>query len=118
MAFDSAVNGEIGQRLRALREEKSLSREKLAEADDISVQFLADIETGRKGMTVQTLRKLVLALHCTADDIVFGRPAAPDGKTSALPPVFQNLTPTQAGMASDIMELVLKLVPPSQTTED
>ena len=63
MAFDSAVNGEIGQRLRALREEKSLSREKLAEAADISVQFLADIETGRKGMTVQTLRKLVLALH-------------------------------------------------------
>lgn len=116
MAFDSAVNREIGQRLRALREEKALSREKLAEAADISVQFLADIETGRKGMTVQTLRKLVLALHCTADDIVFGRTDA-DGKGAALPPVFHNLTPTQAGMAGDILELVLKLVPPDSTTE-
>lgn len=118
MAFDSAVNREIGLHLRALREEKGLSREKLAEAADISVQFLADIETGRKGMTVQTLRKLVLALRCTADDIVFGRPTAPDGKGAALPPMFQDLTPTQAGMASDIMELVLKLVPPGFTTED
>lgn len=118
MAFDSAINGEIGARLRALREDKSLSREKLAEAADISVQFLADIETGRKGMTVQTLRKLVLALHCTADDIVFGRPTSPDGKGAALPPVFRNLTPTQAGMASDIMELVLKLVPGETTAEE
>ena len=117
MAFDSAVNREIGLRLRTLREDRGLSREKLAEAADISVQFLADIETGRKGMTVQTLRKLVLALHCTADDIVFGR-TTPNGGPAPLPPVFQNLTPTQASMAGDILDLVLKLVPGESTTED
>src|SRR5699024_8761183 len=66
MAFDSTVNREIGLRLRGMREQRALTRERLAEYSDISVQFLADIETGRKGMTVQTLRKLALALHCTA----------------------------------------------------
>ena len=63
MASDSQLNREIGLRLRSRREQKSLTRERLAEYADISVQFLADIETGRKGMTVQTLRKLAVALH-------------------------------------------------------
>ena len=85
MAFDSTVNREVGLRLRRLREQKELTRERLAEYADISVQFLADIETGRKGMTVQTLRKLVNALHCSADDIVFG-PAQPADAGAALPP--------------------------------
>ena len=61
VGFDAAVNSAIGRRLRCRREELALTREKLAECAEISVQFLADIETGRKGMTVQTLRKLALA---------------------------------------------------------
>ena len=61
MGFDAAVNSAIGRRLRCRREELALTREKPAECAEISVQFLADIETGRKGMTVQTLRKLALA---------------------------------------------------------
>lgn len=110
MAFDSTVNREVGLRLRRLREQKELTRERLAEYADISVQFLADIETGRKGMTVQTLRKLVNALHCSADDIVFG-PAQPADAGAALPPAFQTLTPAQASLAADILALVLKALP-------
>ena len=56
MGFDAAVNSAVGRRLRCRREELALTRKKLAECAEISVQFLADIETGRKGMTVQTLR--------------------------------------------------------------
>ena len=70
MAFDAETNREIGLRLRGCREQHALTRERLAEYADISVQFLADIETGRKGMTVQTLRKLALALHCSTDELV------------------------------------------------
>lgn len=111
MAFDSTVNREVGLRLRRLREQKELTRERLAEYADISVQFLADIETGRKGMTVQTLRKLALALHCTADDIVFGPPPEAEAGAS-LPPAFQDLTPAQASLAADILALVRKALPP------
>ncbi|MFR3790684.1 MAG: helix-turn-helix domain-containing protein [Blautia massiliensis (ex Durand et al. 2017)] len=111
MAFDSVVNREIGLRLRSLREQNSLTRERLAEYADISVQFLADIETGRKGMTVQTLRKLATALHCSADAIVFGADKDAEEK-GALPPAFLSLTPAQASLANDILALVLKVLPP------
>lgn len=113
MAFDSTVNREVGLRLRRLREQQALTRERLAEYADISVQFLADIETGRKGMTVQTLRKLATALHCSADDIVFGPPAQAEGE-AALPPSFQGLTPAQASLAADILALVRKALPRDQ----
>lgn len=63
---------ETGKRILELRKERKLTREKLAEAADISVQFLADIEKGRKNMTVTTLRKLSAALTVSADYIING----------------------------------------------
>ena len=113
MGFDAAVNSAIGRRLRCRREELALTREKLAECAEISVQFLADIETGRKGMTVQTLRKLALALHCSADDLVFG--AAPEEvpKFPALEARLDSLTPAQADLALDVLALVQKALPPA-----
>lgn len=44
-------NKEIGMRIRRHREFLDFTREELAEKADISTQFLADIETGRKSMT-------------------------------------------------------------------
>lgn len=112
MPFDAKMNQEIGLRVRRLREQRSFSRERLAEEAEISTQFLADIETGRKGMTVQTLRKLSAALHCRADDLVFG----PSEAAAALNPVLlykmSSLSPDQAGLAGDILTLVLKAIPP------
>lgn len=114
MGFDSAVNSAIGKRLRSRRESLGLTRERLAEYADISVQFLADIETGRKGMTVQTLRKLALALHCSTDELVFG----PGPDQTAVPPAlaarFSALTPDQADLAADILALVQKALPPKE----
>lgn len=65
-------NIEIGLRIRNLREEAKLSREKLAELSFISTQFLSDIETGKKGMTVTTLKKICNALNVSSDYIVYG----------------------------------------------
>ncbi len=63
---------ETGKRIFLLRKMKKLTSEQLAEKADISTQFLADIEKGRKNMTVTTLRKLASALHITADFIING----------------------------------------------
>ncbi|MCD7774475.1 MAG: helix-turn-helix domain-containing protein [Clostridiales bacterium] len=65
-------NIECGKRIRAVREFQHLSREKLAEKANISTQFLSDIETGKKGMTVVTLKKLCNALSVSSDSIIFG----------------------------------------------
>lgn len=67
-------NIEIGKRIRSLREKYKLSREALAGRSEISVQFLYDIETGKKSMTVTTLSKICTALNASADEIIFGSP--------------------------------------------
>ena len=63
---------EVGKRISELRQERGYTREKLAEMSEISTQFLADIEKGRKSMTVATLRQISAALHISTDYIVNG----------------------------------------------
>lgn len=72
---------EVGQRITCLRKQRGYTREKLAELSDISVQFLADIEKGRKSMTVNTLRNISAVLNTTTDYIVNGTVPAPPGDT-------------------------------------
>ncbi|MGN0162492.1 MAG: helix-turn-helix domain-containing protein [Candidatus Ornithomonoglobus sp.] len=67
-----ALNTDMGIRIKALRNEKRLTREQLAEKAEISTQFLADIESGNKGMSVATLYKLSKALCVSSDYLLFG----------------------------------------------
>lgn len=63
---------EVGNRIFAARKSKGLSREKLAEMSEISVQFLSDIEKGRKSMTITTLRNICNSLNLSADYVING----------------------------------------------
>lgn len=65
-------NIEVGGRINETRKNRGYTREKLSELADVSVQFLADIEKGRKSMTVATLRRIAAALNVTTDYIVNG----------------------------------------------
>lgn len=65
-------NLDVGKRIEDKRKCRGYTREKLSELADISVQFLADIERGRKSMTVATLRRIAAALDVTTDYIVNG----------------------------------------------
>ena len=65
-------NIEVGARITDLRKQRGYTREKLSELADVSVQFLADIEKGRKSMTIATLKRLAAALLVPTDYIVNG----------------------------------------------
>ena len=65
-------NAEVGRRINETRKHRGYSREKLSEMAEVSVQFLADIEKGRKSMTIATLRRVAAALNVTTDYIVNG----------------------------------------------
>ena len=39
---------QVGKRIRALRQEQGITVERLAEAADISVQYMSEIERGKK----------------------------------------------------------------------
>ena len=66
------LNIEVGTRITELRKQRGYTREKLSELADVSVQFLADIEKGRKSMTVATLKRIAAALLVSTDYIVNG----------------------------------------------
>lgn len=79
-----ASNISVGKRIYDARKLLGYSREKLAEKADISVQFLADIEKGRKSMTVTTLRRIAAALAVTADYIVNGSELPESSRVSVM----------------------------------
>lgn len=68
---------DIGKRISHLRKNLGLTQEKLAEQADISIQFLVQIEHGRKTMKIATLRKLCSALSVSADYIINGTEESP-----------------------------------------
>ena len=95
---------ETGERILQLRKSKKLTREKLAEKANISVQFLADIEKERKNMTVTTLRNLASALMVTTDYIVNGDEtiAVSDSEIISL---YHQLSPEMQNYSLKIMRL-------------
>ncbi|MCC8073441.1 MAG: helix-turn-helix domain-containing protein [Clostridiales bacterium] len=100
-------NKEYGKRIREVREYQKLSREKLAELSNISTQFLADIETGKKGMTVNTLKKICTALHITSDSIIFG---TENSEFIDIAPLFSSINKEQQKKIEEIIQLIIKLL--------
>ncbi len=72
MDSDKEYNLMVGLRIRDVRESQHLTREKFSEKCDISASFLADIERGKKSLTVRTLYKICNACNVSADYIIFG----------------------------------------------
>lgn len=64
---------EMGRRVRLRRELKEMTRDNLAEQIDVTSQFIADIEYGHKGMSIQTLYKLCQVLDISADYFLAGK---------------------------------------------
>lgn len=60
----------FGQRLRQLRTQKRLSQEGLAEASELSLRYIQDLEAGVKQPTITTLCKLAMALHTTPHQLL------------------------------------------------
>ena len=68
--FYKPSNVEIGSRIRVARESARMTREAFAERVDISAQFLADIERGRMGASLETIIKICDVLGVTTDTIL------------------------------------------------
>ncbi len=99
--FMDSQNMEVGIRITELRRKRGYTREKLSELADVSVQFLADIEKGRKSMTISTLRKISAALLSTTDYIVNGT-AGYDDNTAILS-ILNNLSEKNKKQAEKIL---------------
>ena len=65
-------NKDVGRRIRLKRDGLGMTRDKLAEAIDVTPKFIQDIEYGNKGMSTETLVRLSEALGLTTDCILKG----------------------------------------------
>ncbi len=99
---------QIGQRVRTKREQKKMSREKLAECIDVSPQFLAQIELGRRGMSSATLFKICNALSSSADYILLGKDREND--LSSFYEMLSNLDPKYLIYAEDLLKTFILAV--------
>lgn len=61
------INVILGERVKLGRKANNLTREKLAELVDVSPRFLAEVEAGKTGVSLQTLKNISLALSTSTD---------------------------------------------------
>lgn len=93
--------GSIGVRIRKQREQFGYTREEFAEKLNVTPKFCADIELGKKGMSVQTLCKISEILKLSTDYILFG---ATQQEYSFSSQILQHCTPTEQKYAEDILK--------------
>lgn len=72
-----ATDGEVGPRLRQLREQKAMSARQVAGAAGVSAAYLSRLENGHVSPTVATLARLVEAMGETMATL-FQEPPGPD----------------------------------------
>lgn len=101
-----ALNKAIGRRVRDLREYNNFTRENLAEYADISVQFLADIEAGRKSMTTTVLCKMARALHVSTDYLIYGNVSG--DRTDSIQLMLNTLSSSEREMAERILQYYIR----------
>lgn len=68
---------EVGQRIRHLRLLNDYTQAELAEAVDISINFLSEIENGKKGLSQERLARICHQLQTSCDYILFGESTKP-----------------------------------------
>jgi transcriptional regulator with XRE-family HTH domain len=69
-------DGEVGPRLRQLREQKSMSARQVADLAGVSPAYLSRLENGRVSPTVATLARLVAAMGETMATLFSDAPSA------------------------------------------
>lgn len=72
---------ETGQRIRALRMKKQMTQSRFAEALDISVNFLSELENGKKGLSEDTIYKICNFCDISSDYLLYGKTETFSSKT-------------------------------------
>lgn len=64
----------IGQRLQELRHSAHLTQEGLAEKANLSLNFIAMVETGKRMPTIGTLQEICVVLNCSISEFFASKP--------------------------------------------
>lgn len=74
----------VGKRVHDFRIQNNYTQFQFAELIDISVNFLSEIENGKKGMSQETICKLCSQFDLSADYILFGTAKISESKSQSV----------------------------------
>ena len=103
------INIGIGKRIRNKREYMHFTREQLAEMAEISPQFLADIENGKKGMSFSTLVKLCSVLGTSCDYIILGKVTSVTNSSELLD-MIKSIDKKYLPLAEELLQTFIKTI--------
>ena len=95
-------NIEVGERIRKIREELKMSREKFSEMVDISDVFLGQIERGERSLSTKTLVKIISFTGLSSDYILFGT-ETPNNKISKINRILNKCS-------DDVLDYIYNLI--------
>ncbi|MCD8048777.1 MAG: helix-turn-helix transcriptional regulator [Clostridia bacterium] len=102
------INIEIGFRVKEKRKAMKYTREALSELLDISPQFLAQIESGKRGMSFTTLAKVSAVLGVSCDYLILGKSDSPD--RSRIYELASNIDEKYLPVAEDLLSSLLRAI--------
>lgn len=92
---------ELGKRMSAIRLQRGMTQENVAEAANISIPYYSQIENGAKSISAFYLASIAKALNVSADYILFGKNTFSE---DVLLEFFQNLPSEHMESIGDFLD--------------
>lgn len=100
---------QIGSRVKQARLERHMTQQQLAEAADISVSFLSNIENGRQSMNLRALIAISDALEVSADRLIRDIPRTA-GIAEEIERELSSCTPKERETILQLVQLMKKSI--------
>ncbi len=102
MRMKKEINIQIGEQIKQAREAARWTQEQLAEAIEVSPQYISDLERGVVGISIPTLKRLCIHLGVSSDRILFD--SQTEQFSAAIGAKCRSLSDSQFRMVMEIID--------------
>lgn len=103
---DEKLLKEIGSRVNAVRKQRRLTQEQVAEMMDVSIQMISNLEQGKKAIRPENLVKISRILQVSTDYLLTGSTHPEDGL--GLSSKIQKLPLSQQMILEQLIDSILE----------
>ena len=108
MRIKKELNIQIGEQIKAAREQSKLTQEQFAERIDVSPQYVSDLERGVVGASIATLKSICTVLGVSSDQILFG--SETENRAVAIAEKCKSLSEKQYMILSEIISKYIEAI--------
>ena len=108
MRIKKELNIQIGEQIKAAREQSKLTQEQFAERIDVSPQYVSDLERGVVGASIATLKSICTVLGVSSDQILFG--SETENRAAAIAEKCKSLSEKQYMILSEIISKYVEAI--------